>query len=100
MRPADTGPHSSVATLARESLTHGLAALAGPGSDIPAALRWLNRAHRLVPHDPSTALALASACLAHDPERAAALFRTVAKAYDSRQAWLGTCRGLSAIGRR
>jgi len=81
----------SVATLARAAMTRGLEALAAPSSAGAAisGLRWLERAHRLVPHDPNAALALASACLAHDPARAATLFQGVADKHDIRQAWLG-----------
>jgi GT2 family glycosyltransferase len=52
-------------------------------------LRWLERAHRLVPSDPNTTLTLASACLASDPARAASLFRGVVDRHEVRQAWLG-----------
>jgi GT2 family glycosyltransferase len=66
----------------------GLELLATPGQAV-SALRWLERAHRLVPLDPNATLTLASACLAHDPARAAALFQSVADKHDVRQAWLG-----------
>ncbi|HET6308654.1 MAG TPA: glycosyltransferase [Rhodopila sp.] len=52
-------------------------------------VRWLERAHRLVPTDPNVALALASALLAQDPARAATLFQAVLERHDVRQAWLG-----------
>lgn len=81
----------SVATLARAAMKQGLEALAAPpsaGTGISGP-RWLERAHRLVPHDPNAALALASACLAQDPARAAVLFQDVADKHDIRQAWLG-----------
>src|ERR1700761_9103373 len=55
----------------------------------PDPLRWLERAHRLVPSDPNVALALASACLGDDPARAEGLFRSVLERHDVRQAWLG-----------
>ncbi len=104
---------SSVAALARAAIRHGLTALAQQSSAAPdgaqtyapdamhvspvgtsvpgpiTALRWLERAHRLVPSDPTAALALASACLARDPSRAAPLFQGVAEKHNLRQAWLG-----------
>jgi GT2 family glycosyltransferase len=66
-------------------MAQGLRPLAG---DAMAALRWLERAHRLVPSDPNVMLALASACLAHDPARTVSLCREVTDRYDVRQAWL------------
>ena len=65
-----------------------LAAGASAGAGI-SGLAWLERAHRLVPHDPNAALTLASACLARDPARAATLFQGIADKHDVRQAWLG-----------
>ena len=81
----------AVATLARAAIARGLEALAAPSSTDRgiSGLRWLERAHRLLPHDPSAALTLASACLAHDPARAATLFQDLADKHDLRQAWLG-----------
>jgi GT2 family glycosyltransferase/glycosyltransferase involved in cell wall biosynthesis len=55
----------------------------------PQALRWLERAHRLLPGDPNAILSLASACLASDPARAQALFADISARHDVRQAWLG-----------
>lgn len=74
-------------TLARLALHQGQAALLA--QDNAAALHWLDRAHRLVPTDANVMLALGSACLGDDPERAAVLFRQVAEAHDVAQAWLG-----------
>ena len=81
----------AVATLARAAIARGLEALAAPSSagSGPSGLRWLERAHRLLPHDPSAVLTLASACLADDPARAAKLFQDIADTHDIRQAWLG-----------
>ena len=59
------------------------------GDDATARLRWLDRAHRLVPTDPNVTLALASACLAQNPARAASLFQDVTDRHDVRQAWQG-----------
>ena len=57
--------------------------------DVATAIRWLDRAHRLLPTDPNVMLSLASACLDEDPAKAATLFRRVAEQHDVRQAWLG-----------
>ena len=73
--------------LARDAQQRGQQALvAGDGL---AALRWLDRAHRLAPHDGTITLTLASACLRRDNARAEALFLAVAEAQDVRAAWLG-----------
>jgi GT2 family glycosyltransferase len=81
------GTESAIVALARTAMNLGLSALAA--NDKAAVLRWLERAHRLVPHDPNTTLVLASACLALDPVRAASLFRDILERHDVRQAWLG-----------
>jgi GT2 family glycosyltransferase len=82
-----TGPVTAgVATRATARVT---ARLPTDADNLIAAVRWLERAHRLVPLDPNATLALASTCLAHDPARAAALFQSVADTHDVRQAWLG-----------
>jgi GT2 family glycosyltransferase len=57
--------------------------------DIDTALRWLERAHRLLPGDPNAILSLASACLGRDPQRAETLFSDIAARHDVREAWLG-----------
>jgi GT2 family glycosyltransferase len=77
----------SAAALARAAIIESLDLRTG--GDTVSALRWLERAHRLVPHDPNVTLALASACLAHDPVRAASLFQDVLDRHDVRQAWMG-----------
>nr|WP_294526881.1 glycosyltransferase [uncultured Rhodopila sp.] len=89
-------PEPSVAALARNAMARGLEALAE--SDEDTALRWLGRAHRLVPADPNAILSLASACLASDPSRARSLFRTVTEKYDVRQAWLGLAAAWLRLG--
>jgi GT2 family glycosyltransferase len=81
------GTETSIASLARAAVARGLTALSG--EDTTSALRWLERAHRLVPRDPNVTLTFASLCLAHNPERAAALFQDVAGRHDVRQAWMG-----------
>ena len=87
MWESGTGEERPVIVLARTAIANGLEALAV--NDLRVALRWLERAHRLVPLDPNATLALASACLAHDPARAALLFQSVADKHDVRQAWVG-----------
>ncbi len=87
MSGSGPGPGSSIAALAREALTLGLQALAT--GDTAAALRWLDRARRLAPTDPTIALTLASACVASAPARAASLFQEVVAQHDVRQGWLG-----------
>jgi GT2 family glycosyltransferase len=75
--------------LGAPALAATASASATMGHSMASGLRWLERAHRLVPHDPNATLTLASACLAQDPARAAMLFRQIADQYDTRQAWLG-----------
>ena len=87
---------SAVAALARTAMNQALAALAA--NDKPAALRWLQRAHRLVPHDSNTTLTLASTCLTLDPVRAASLFLDILERYDVRQAWLGLTAARLLLG--
>src|SRR4051795_4758665 len=87
MPTGDAGPEPSVVALARAAMTEGMAALAANAQD--SALRWLDRAHRLVPNDPNAILSLASTCLSRDPSKAEALFAEIAGKYDVRQAWLG-----------
>jgi GT2 family glycosyltransferase len=86
-KPGGNGAEQSVAALARASMAQALHLPAGDNTI--SALRWLERAHRLVPIDPNVTLALASTCLARDPARAAALFQDIADSHDVRQAWLG-----------
>lgn len=100
MRKDGSAPQTSVAELARDAMTRGLEALAAHSSSNPggiqclaAALKWLDRAHRLAPLDANTAVTLASACVANDPARAVALFHSVAQQHDVRQAWLGLVAG-------
>jgi hypothetical protein len=85
--PRLSGTEPEVVSLARAALTEGLAALAA--QDMVSALRWLERAHRLVPHDLNATLALASACLESAPARASSLFADIVGKHDVRQAWLG-----------
>ena len=87
MRPRDQAAPDDSIGLARQALESGQQALmAGDGA---AAISWLDRAHRLAPHDGTLTLTLATACLRRDNARAEALFRTVAEAEDVRSAWLG-----------
>ncbi|HEX2943827.1 MAG TPA: glycosyltransferase [Rhodopila sp.] len=87
MRLGDSGSEDGLIALARSAFARGQQALAA--NDDVTAVRWLDRAHRLVPRDSNAALTLASACLALDPVRAAGLFAEIAETYDVRQAWVG-----------
>ena len=82
-----TEGETQVASLARSALDEGLAALAR--QDVQAAVRWLDRAHRLVPRDPNVTLTFASACLLRDPAKAQVLFTELLATHDIRQGWLG-----------
>ncbi len=65
------------------------------------ARRWL-RPWRcwLAPADGMVALALATACLGHDDERAAALYAKVTAKHDVREAWLGLAAARRRLGDR
>jgi len=67
-----------------EAFQYGQAATAA--GDRAGALRWLDRAWRLTPRDPTVALALATACLGHDDSRAEALFAAIVAEHDVREA--------------
>jgi GT2 family glycosyltransferase len=66
--------------------------------DPETGLRWLDRAHRLVPRDPNIMLALAGNCLGRDPVRAAELFSIVTASHDVREAWLGLTAAQLRLG--
>jgi GT2 family glycosyltransferase len=66
--------------------------------DRNAALRWLDRACRLLPRDQTLALALATASLGHDDLRAASLFYAIAAANDVREAWYGLAAARRRLG--
>ncbi len=59
------------------------------------ALRWMQRACRLLPSDDALALGLASACLGQDDAMAVELFARLAARYGGHEAWAGL-----AISRR
>lgn len=80
------------ASLARDAM--GRARAANAAGRAAEALRWLERAHRVVPLDPNVALALATALLATDPARAGALYATVTARHDVLQGWLGQAAAL------
>lgn len=67
--------------------------------DRPRAIRWLERAHRLVPNDPQIGLALATAWLDHDNATAAELYRGILAVHDIREAWWGLAAACSRLGR-
>jgi GT2 family glycosyltransferase/glycosyltransferase involved in cell wall biosynthesis len=82
--------------LARHAQKQGQQAMtAGDGA---TGMRWLDRAHRLAPHDGTLTLALATACLRRDNVRAEALFRSVAEAEDVCAAWLGLAAARLHLG--
>lgn len=84
------------ASLARSAMGAYRAAIAA--RDPAAALRWLDRAHRLLPRDPNIMLALAGANLSVDPAHAAALFAAVTQDHDIREAWLGLAAARLKLG--
>ncbi|MEO8715200.1 MAG: glycosyltransferase, partial [Acetobacteraceae bacterium] len=57
-------------------------------TDASERLRWLDRAHRLLPADPTLRLALAEACLGRDDARAESLLLSLASRHDTREIWL------------
>ncbi len=63
-----------------------------------AAIRWLDRAHRLAPADPNISLALATAYLNHDDAAAAERFRTILATHDVREAWWGLAAARARLG--
>ncbi|MDR3538440.1 MAG: glycosyltransferase [Acetobacteraceae bacterium] len=82
--------------LARDARDRGHAAL-GKG-DVADALRWFDRALRLVPLDPNIALSLATILLGRDTARAASLFDGVAATADVREAWQGLAAARLLLG--
>ena len=61
--------------------------------------RWLDRAHRLAPHDGLIALALAGMLLqARDAEGAAALFQDLAGRFGGAEAWTGLAACAHVLG--
>jgi GT2 family glycosyltransferase/glycosyltransferase involved in cell wall biosynthesis len=82
--------------LARDARERGQQALMA--GDYAEAMRWLDRAHRLAPHDGTLTLTLATACLRSDNRRAASLYRSIAEAQDVREAWLGLAAASVYVG--
>ena len=91
---ADAEPKA--ATLARAARDQGLAAAAE--GDRRSAIRWLERAHRLVPSDLRIAQTLATACLGSDNSRAAGLFQEILTSGDLREAWWGLAGARMLMG--
>ena len=78
-------PDDLWSALAKEAWRRGEAA-----TDPADARRWLDRAHRLAPHNGTVALSLALACLRNgDAAQAQALFSDLATRFDLAEAWLG-----------
>jgi GT2 family glycosyltransferase len=79
--------------LARQALERG------QGSSDPAeAVRWLDRACRLLPSDPTLTLALAAACLGQDDARAAWLLAGLGRRHDVGEVWLLLAAAHLAMG--
>jgi GT2 family glycosyltransferase/glycosyltransferase involved in cell wall biosynthesis len=93
---ADGKLGASDAELAQAAFEAGCAAAAA--GDRSAAITWLDRACRLSPGDRTSALMLATHCLGSDDARAAALFETVARADDVREAWFGLASARLRLG--
>jgi hypothetical protein len=87
-------PLPDAAALALEAFERGQAA--GAGGNPTDALRWLDRAYRMAPRDPTVALALATASVGQDDTRAAALFAELSDKHDVREVWLGCDGALEA----
>ena len=64
------------------------------------SVRWLDRACRLLPGEPTLRLALAAACLGFDDARAATLFGAAVGERPVREAWLGLAGSMRALGDR
>jgi GT2 family glycosyltransferase/glycosyltransferase involved in cell wall biosynthesis len=94
--PSDADRAIDRSNLTREALAR--AAELGSAGDDGAALRWLERAYRLAPGEPTVALSLASAALGQDDLRAADLFAGVARRDDVREAWLGLAAARRRLG--
>ncbi|MBV8615487.1 MAG: glycosyltransferase [Acetobacteraceae bacterium] len=60
-------------------------------------VRWLDRAHRLLPADPTLCLALAEACIGQDNRRAERLLRRLA-GHDVREVWLALAAARAGLG--
>ncbi len=84
--------------LAKDALTRGQAALAA--GDRRDAVRWLDRACRLIPGDAVLTLTLAGACAGSDEARAKRLFAAVAERWPVREAWLGVAGTSRNLGDR
>jgi len=62
------------------------------------SVRWLDRACRLAPGEPTLRLALATACLGIDDARAASLFAAAVAERPVREAWLGLAGSRRTLG--
>lgn len=111
-RPAEPSPAEPRQARARPDVTAAVAEASARGqqalaaNDPAEARRWLERAHRLVPDDPSQALVLAGFCLAHPqapgavpaPALALRLFTELAATHDVREVWAGLAAARRAAG--
>lgn len=96
MLASEASPSTDTVILARQALELGRQALVT--GDATEAIRWLDRACRLAPHDRTLILPLATACLGRDDRRADALFRRVVATDDVREAWLGLAAACHHLG--
>jgi GT2 family glycosyltransferase/glycosyltransferase involved in cell wall biosynthesis len=86
-------PPPEPAELARDAFTRSQSA-----STRADAVRWLDRACRLVPGDLTLKLALAAGCMGLDDARAASLFADVVAERPVCEAWLGLAGSLRVLG--
>jgi GT2 family glycosyltransferase/glycosyltransferase involved in cell wall biosynthesis len=71
---------------------------AASSGDRASAIAWLDRACRLLPHDRTYTLTLATHCLGTDDARAASLFAKVLETNDVREAWFGLAHARLRLG--
>jgi len=84
--------------LARAARSRGNEALRA--NEHGLAIRWFERAHRLLPADPLIAATLATSLLGYEDLRAQALFREIATNSDLRDAWIGLSTACLRLGDR
>ncbi len=94
--PSGGGDTTSRGHLIASAFRRGQAAL--ERGDPPEGLRWLDRAHRLDPANGTITIALATASLATDPDRAASLFAASLAVCDSHEAHLGLVTAAVLMG--
>lgn len=83
---------------AREAEARAAFEMGRAAADPATRLRWLDRAHRLFPADPTLRLALAEACLGRDDARAESLLGSLAAEHDTREVWLALAATRFTLG--